>query len=182
MATAQVETTTLGLHTHTVAGMFDGPNHAKSALDALKAAGFTPGQISAVTKRERAGWQGTADTNLAGEDAAIGAAAGGVAIGLGAWLLGLSALTIPVVGEVVGLGMLWFALAGIGTGVVAGGLVGALVGQGLPEEHARAYEEQVRQGGLLVTIHASDDDQARQAREILDRFGATDARSYAREG
>ncbi|HTS26702.1 MAG TPA: hypothetical protein VMH81_12575 [Bryobacteraceae bacterium] len=40
------------------------------------------------------------------------------------------------------------ALAGIGTGGVVGGFVGALVGMGIPEYEAKRYEGLIRQGGI----------------------------------
>jgi uncharacterized membrane protein len=99
--------------------------------------------------------------------------------GVAGWLLGISALAIPVVGEVVGLGILWATLAGAGVGVAAGGLGGALVGHGLDTRHAHEYEEHVRQGRSLVTFHAYDAAQAGEAKAIFERFGGIDVRSYS---
>jgi GTP-sensing pleiotropic transcriptional regulator CodY len=35
---------------------------------------------------------------------------------------------------------------------VAGGAIGALVGAGIPEQNARAYEEALRNGGVAVGV------------------------------
>ncbi len=91
---------------------------------------------------------------------------------------GISALAIPVVGEIVGIGILWATLVGVGVGAAVGGLGGALIGHGVDERHAREYEEQVRQGRSLVTFHAYDAGQAQQAQDIFERFGGTTIRSY----
>ncbi|HEX5502809.1 MAG TPA: hypothetical protein VFW96_09310 [Thermomicrobiales bacterium] len=165
----------------TVAGVFDGPNHAKLVLVALRDAGFTGEQISLVAKERKEGYRATMETNMAGEDAGIGATAGGVIGAAAGGLIGLSALAIPVVGDIVGLGILWATLTGAGVGIVSGGLVGALVGQGIPEAHAREYEEHVRRGAMLLTVHTVGDEQSKQASEILGRFGALDVRKYLAE-
>jgi uncharacterized membrane protein len=94
-------------------------------------------------------------------------------------LLGISALTIPVIGEAVGIGILWATLAGAGIGAAAGGLGGALVGHGVDDMHAREYEERVRQGYSLVTFHARDAAQADEAKAIFGHLGGTAVRSYA---
>jgi len=51
---------------------------------------------------------------------------------------------------------------------VAGGLIGALVDAGVPQEQAEFYAEGVRRGGALLTVDA-DDQQAETARQIMDR-------------
>ena len=66
------------------------------------------------------------------------------------------------------------ALAGAGIGAAAGGLVGALAGIGVPEEHAEYYAEGVRRGGTLITVHA-DDASAPDAARIMQQAGAIDA-------
>lgn len=160
--------------THTVAATFDSSRHAETALQALKDAGFRPEQISMIAK----------DTGMAPEqddtvqDAEIGAVGLGVLGGVAGWLLGISALAIPVVGEIVGIGILWATLVGVGIGAAAGGLGGALVGHGVDERHAREYEEQVRKGRSLVTFHAYDAAQAQEAQGIFDRMGGMTVRSY----
>lgn len=160
--------------THTVAAAFDEPRQAAAALQALKDAGYRPAQISLVTKEMGA----PPEEHEELKDAGIGAAGLGVLGGVAGWLLGISALAIPVVGEVVGIGIVWAALAGAGVGAAAGGLGGALVGHGIEERHAREYEEHVRQGRSLVTFHAGDAAQAGEAQAIFERLGGTDVRSY----
>jgi hypothetical protein len=80
-------------------------------------------------------------------------ALGGV-IGAGA------ALLIPGVGPVVAGGVLGTALAGAATGAaagaVAGGVSGALVGLGIPEDEARYYDEEFREGRTLMTVKTDD--------------------------
>jgi uncharacterized membrane protein len=165
-------------HTHTVVGVFDGPNHAEQALNGLKAAGFTPQQVSVVAKDKQDVAQMAEHTDMAGESAATGAATGGVLGGLAGFLVGISALVIPGIGPIVGAGILVSTLAGAGIGAVAGGLVGALVGQGVSEEDAKGYEESVRQGSILLTVQAHGEAQAKQARAVFDQAGGGSVRGY----
>lgn len=173
MATGQTTT-----NRHTVAGVFDGPNHAEQALMGLKNAGFTPEQVSVVAQDKRDVQQMAENTDMAGEGAASGAVTGGVLGGLAGFLVGISALVIPGIGPIIGTGIIVSTLAGAGIGAVAGGLVGALVGQGVPEEDAREYESHVKQGSILLTVHAMSADEERQAREIFNSVSGGSVRSY----
>ena len=65
-------------------------------------------------------------------------------------------------------------LAMIGAGIAAaGGVIGALVGAGVPEEDANFYAEGVRRGGTLVMVKTSDD-MANTAYSVMQRYGAVD--------
>ena len=44
------------------------------------------------------------------------------------------------------------------TGAAAGGLVGALVNLGLSDEKARAFEQRVESGDVLVSVHVADEE------------------------
>ncbi|MGH2536485.1 MAG: hypothetical protein ACRDHL_03735, partial [Candidatus Promineifilaceae bacterium] len=65
------------------------------------------------------------------------------------------------------------ALAGAGIGAATGGILGALVGLGIPEEEAGHYAESVRRGGTLVTVK-TDDHRLDEAEDILSRHGTVD--------
>jgi uncharacterized membrane protein len=161
----------------TVVGVFDGPNHAETALNQLKAAGFSPEQVSVVARDKGEAKEMVESTGMGG-GAATCAVAGGVLGGLGGFLLGISALAIPGIGPIVGSGILLSTLAGAGIGAAAGGLVGALTEHGIPEEDARGYEEHVRKGSILLTVHANSDEQAEEAHRILHTGRGGDVRAY----
>jgi hypothetical protein len=72
------------------------------------------------------------------------------AIGL---LAGIGALAIPGVGPFIAAGPIMAALAGLGVGGAVSGLVGALVGMGIPEYEAKRYEGHVKNGGVLLSVH-----------------------------
>jgi len=48
-----------------------------------------------------------------------------------------------------------------GSGLVTGGIVGALTQAGVSDEDAHAYAEGIRRGGTLVSARVSDSDHAR---------------------
>jgi hypothetical protein len=94
---------------------------------------------------------------------AIGTAVGATAAAIAA--IGTSIL-IPGLGIIVA-GPLAAALAGAGAGAVTGGIIGGLIGLGIPESNARAYEEVLRDGGVVIGVTPHD---ANDATAIAERF------------
>ena len=64
-------------------------------------------------------------------------------------------------------------LASAGAGATVGTVVGGLIGLGIPEDEAAYYEDELKGGRTLVTVHAEDSafGRAADAREILSRHG-----------
>lgn len=106
----------------------------------------------------------------------------GVAVGgvLG-WLAGIGALAIPGIGPFVAAGPIMAALAGAGIGGVVGGVAGALIGMGIPEYEAKRYENLVKQGGILLSVHVDDSEWLKKAKKILEDDGAHDVSSAGEE-
>ena len=52
-------------------------------------------------------------------------------------------------------------------GAAGGGLLGTLVGLGIPEDTARVYEERIAAGEILVAVEAKNEAEAEKARKIL---------------
>ena len=86
-------------------------------------------------------------------------------------LVGLGVLVgaIPVIGPALAAGTLATILTNAAGGAVIAGLGGALMGWGVPEEHAKYYDGQFQAGRILVTVHT--DDRCEQARAILESHG-----------
>jgi len=55
-----------------------------------------------------------------------------------------------------------------------GGVVGALIGLGVPEYEAKRYEGQIRRGAILMSVHCDNSDWVRRAKDILEETGAED--------
>jgi hypothetical protein len=48
---------------------------------------------------------------------------------------------------------------------------------GIPEFEAKRYEGKIRQGNILISVHADDSDQLSTAKDIFKRAGAEDITS-----
>jgi hypothetical protein len=99
--------------------------------------------------------------------------------------VGLTGLTIPILGPVIAAGPIVAALAGAGMGAVVGGLMGALASVGVDSDEARIYAEGIRRGGAVVTVECNDDEIEALA-AILSRHGVVDiarrAEAWRRDG
>jgi hypothetical protein len=134
----------------------------------LKTSGFSPSDIS-ILSPDRGGARDLAhqDSTKAPEAAIAGAGTGAILGGALGWLVGVGSLAIPGVGPLIAAGPILAALSGIALGGAAGGLTGALVGLGIPEYEAQQYEGKLREGNLLLSVHAEDSDEASRIRQIM---------------
>lgn len=151
---------------------------AEAIVFDLKSAGFTSDDISALLPDKR----GTKDfAHEHNTKAPEGATTGGVAgLGVGAalgWLAGIGALAIPGVGPFIAAGPIMAALGGAAVGTAAGGVIGALVGMGIPEFEAKRYDAKVREGNVLISVHVEDSKQKDAAKDIFKRNNADDISS-----
>jgi len=164
----------------TVAGLFETKASAERTLLDLRNAGFDARHISVIARDQDRAREIADET---GAEVATGAATGaGVGALLGAaagWLVGIGALAIPGIGPIVAAGPIAAALgvagttaaAGAGVGVVAGGVIGALTGWGFSESEARAYQDGVERGDILLAIELPNDDDAGRVEDIFKRDG-----------
>jgi hypothetical protein len=147
-------------------------------LQALRGAGFRGTDVS-VLMPENAGTKDFVhrkDTK-APEGATTGAASGAVIGGVLGWLAGIGALAIPGLGPFIAAGPIMGMLAGAGAAGVAGGIVGSLVGMGIPEYEAKRYEGRVKDGGILLSVHCDSSDWVKRAKKILEETGSEDISS-----
>jgi hypothetical protein len=96
------------------------------------------------------------------------------------WLVGIGALAIPGLGPFIAAGPIMAALSGAAAGAALGGLTGALIGMGIPEYEAKRYEGKVKEGNLLISVHADDSTERDRAKTIFEEAGAEDI-SYTEE-
>jgi len=161
----------------TVVGVFDDRIQADKAVSDLQAAGFRPDQIG-VAMRHTGEERGTTVTDEAGDTYAGEGAVTGVVAGLGLGALaGLGVLSgvIPVIGPAIAAGTLGVILSNAAAGAGIAGLVGALIGAGVPEEEAKYYHSEFEAGRTIVTVKA--DGRYDEAMAILRRHGAHDMTS-----
>ena len=153
-------------------------NQAENIVDKLKLSGMSSGDISVLLPDQ----SGTRDfAHEQNTKMPEGIAAGGVAgMGVGAvlgWLTGIGTLAIPGVGPFIAAGPIMAALGGAALGGAAGGIIGALVGMGIPEYEAKLYDGKIRGGNILISVHTDDTDQVRIAKSIYKAAGAEDINS-----
>jgi hypothetical protein len=166
-----------------VLGIFNDKADAEAAITDFENDGYNPKEISILVK-DGVVQQEIARTTGANVASGIaeGATTGGVVGGVLGLLVGLGAITIPGIGAFLIGGPIAAALGlggaaavtaeGVTTGAVAGGLLGALVGVGLPEETAKYYEENLREGAILLAVSPKDSFTEAQVRTIFNAHHA----------
>ena len=133
--------------------LFDSPHAVEVALKDLNQAGVTLDDISILmTEDTRDGDFAPLALTKTTEGAATGSVMGGF---VGIVLGGLAALGSTMTG---GIGLLVMGPA-LGF-AAAGGLIGGLIGHGIPEAEAKHLHDQVEAGKVLVAVHV---DQAHDA-------------------
>lgn len=138
-------------------GMFRDRDSADRAYNSAISRGYTNDDVNLMmSDQTRDSWFADGDDSALGSKAMEGAGTGSAIGGtLGAIIGGIAAIgtnvLLPGLGLVVA-GPLLAALAGAGAGGLTGGLVGALIGSGIPEEHAKQYEEGIKNGGAMMGI------------------------------
>ncbi len=119
-----------------------------------------------------------------------GATAGTVVGGIAGLLVGLGALAIPGFGAVLIGGPVAAALGVTGatattvsaaaTGAFAGGLLGALGAIGLPSDTVKVYEEQIKSGGIVMSVTAADDEESDEVKALFEEHGAVEIQEVDR--
>jgi hypothetical protein len=78
-------------------------------------------------------------------------------------------------------GPLAAAIGGSAIGAATGGVVGLLQDHGASAAEAKFYEEGMRRGGALISVHGVSGPRADNAREILERRGAANVERLKEE-
>lgn len=155
---------TTGRSSRMVTGLFRDRESAENAYRSVSTRGYGKDDVNLLMSDEtRKTHFSDGDTELgskalegAGAGAAIGGTTGAILGAIAA--IGTSVL-LPGLGLIVA-GPLAAALAGAGAGGATGGLIGALVGSGIPEDRAKAYDEGVRKGGIVMGVNPKTDEDA----------------------
>ena len=158
---------------HCVVAVYESFDDAKQAVQALDNSDFPSEQISLVTHsvpEEVPQVDVLQSGDETEKDATKGVSVGGL-LGL---LLGTPLLMIPGVGPVLIAGPL---AAGL-TGAIVGGFLGAMAGWGTHEDHVQQYEQQVKEGKLLVVANG-DPKQSAEAKRVLRETNAEDIHLHA---
>jgi hypothetical protein len=164
-------------------GLFSNRREAEDALYRLRDTGFDMDHISIVAKsgeglRDISGNDydpSKSDAEQAKGGAGAGATAGAVTGGAIGLIGSLGVLAIPGVGAAAEVGfLLGNTLLGSGIGAAGGGLVGALIGWGVPEERANYYNDRVyNENDFLVMVEGTEAE-IRAAEAVLQEGGIRD--------
>lgn len=146
-----------------ISAVFDSDAEAERAVSALRAAGVSDEALSVVAQHEGR----TTTTSGSGEvtddshRSVLRGILGGGALGAG---LGVAALAIPGVGPLAAAGAIAASAVpeamaiGAAAGAVGGTLNETLTKHGVSDEDARYYGEQIKRGGVFVSVDTDDDD------------------------
>ena len=161
-----------------VFGLYSTRRQVENAVDELKTQGFRNADVS-VLFSENVGTKDFAHEKgtKAPEGLATGATSGAVVGGALGWLAGIGAIAIPGVGPLIAAGPIIGALTGVGVGGTVGGIAGGLIGVGIPEYEAKRYEGRIKEGNILLSVHADDSEWVKKAERILKETGADNVSS-----
>ena len=156
-----------------VIGVFRTRTEAERAIDALLTSGFDSHRVGVLLLGYDLGGSGTATGGggpglVEGRDVGLSEAS--------EVLDRLSSLEVPGFGFVQSSGPIARGLAG-GGGGGSTDIVGALAELGVPESEGRRYEEDIRDGNLLVGVMCGD--QCDRARYILMNYAAFDVNTFS---
>lgn len=152
------------------------PDQAERIVNMLRTTGGVREEDISVLFPDRDGSRDFAHEHntKAPEGAVTGAGAGGVTGGVLGLLAGIGALAIPGVGPLIAAGPIMAALSGAAVGATVGGIGGALIGMGIPEFEAKRYEDMVKGGNILMSVHSEHSENTRRIKEIFKNAGAED--------
>lgn len=141
----------------------------------LKAAGFDNNDISVLLPDKSSEHEfGHEKHTKSPEGTTIGGAIGVVAGAILGGLAGIGTLAIPGLGPFIAAGPIMGALSGAGVLGTTGGIVGALIGLGIPEYEAKRYEGRLQGGNALISVHTETSEARSKVKEIFEEANAED--------
>ncbi|MGF1507958.1 MAG: hypothetical protein ACFB9M_00495 [Myxococcota bacterium] len=156
--------------TRTVSTVYGDAETANRAVEALLQAGHPPEAISLLTDSD------TKETLFPGDRQEVEKGTGWGAL-FGALIgSGVMISLLPIPGGIFVSGPLGAILTATATGALGGGLIGSLVGLGVPREKAMLYERRLREGGVAVAVDTETKDEADEADALLCRVGSAASR------
>jgi hypothetical protein len=154
---------------------------ATTIVKQLKTTGFSHNDISVLfpdkaSTRDFAHEQHT----KAPEEVAAGAGTSGVLGDALDWKERGGIIAIPGLGPFVAAGPIMAMLSGAAAFAVLRDLTGALISVGIPEDEAKRHEGKIKNGSILISVHARDSTERDMAKTIFEHAGVEDI-SYTKE-
>lgn len=141
----------------TITGVFRSRDDAENAYNALIEKGYAPNEIILLMSDDthRTHFKDIVDApsgNKAMENAGIGSAIGGTVGAIVGVIAAIgTSVALPGLGLIIA-GPIVAGLSGAGAGGLTGGLIGGLIGSGMSNEHAKAYEDSVKDGAVVIGV------------------------------
>jgi hypothetical protein len=159
--------TATGTRQNWVTGTFTDRDSAERAYNLMLSRGYNVKEINLMmsdeTRRQYFSDETATDSELGNKTMESAGVGGAIGVTAGAILATVAAIgttiVIPGLGLVIA-GPIAAVLAGAGAGGLTGGIVGALIGWGLPEERAKLYESDLKDGGIVLGVIPHNDDDA----------------------
>ena len=169
----------------TIMALYDDLTAAREVVSSLTEAGYEREQISLATPDPDEADAAMLETEPVADEEMLrgaisdGVLGGGAAGGLAGLLIGLAAFSVPGVGPLLVAGPIWSAAIGAGLGSLGGGLLGALVETGVPENEAVYYQEGVRRGHTLLAVTVAGTEEADRAAALMNEYDPLDVGAEA---
>ena len=159
-----------------ISAAFDSQDEAERAVAELRQAGVDTGSLSIIARNRGTTTARDGEGEITDEHHSnlLRGILGGGALGAG---LGVAALAIPGVGPLVAAGAIAASVVpeamavGAAVGAAAGTFNEVLLKHGIDEEDVSYYGDQMKKGGVLVTVNPGAGVDASRARDILTRCG-----------
>jgi hypothetical protein len=150
-----------------LSGVFHDKKAAEIAYGVLQEMGYGEDEVSVLMSDEARvryfpslGLKGEVLGDKINEGPGLGSIVGaGAGTALGAILAAAASLAVPGLGVVV-VGPLAAVLTGAVLGGLSGGLLGSLLGVGFSEEHAKTFEDKIKQGNIIISLNPRSEDDA----------------------
>lgn len=171
--------------------VFENEKQAEAAFILLQQAGIDARRVSFLQRKGEvlAALEPASETDalirederLLAENPVMGAVSGAAIGGAAGWLVGLGLIAIPGIGPFLAAGTLATLAASATVGAVAGGLGGALLLWGVPDDIAHHYARQLEGRRCLLLVESQLPEEQAQVVELLERAGGQDINTFTRE-
>jgi len=144
-------------HPKMLVGVFHDRVSSENAFNELYERGYEHDDVNLIMTEDTQKKHFSDEDSEIGTKAAEGLGKGSVIGGSIGALAGIVAalgtsILIPGLGIVIA-GPIAIGIAGAGVGGLTGGIIGTLIGAGIPEEHAKTYEDGIKKGDILICVN-----------------------------
>jgi hypothetical protein len=144
-------------------------SQADRIVDHLKTESFSNKNISVLFPNTYDTRKSVHEKNTKASGAVAGASIVGGVLG---WVAEIGPLAIPGVGPFIGAGPVVAALSGVVFSATVGTISRGLVALDLTEAEAKRYEDKIKEGNILLSVHTDDVGDIARARDIFEQAGA----------